>query len=648
MSSGRINSAPTLVGESFDKAVKSQINARQTIFGKANHSDRELLYTNDNGIYMFLASAVQPPTGISGAYGSTPEELSREYVISGGTFAKWNGTNGGKLDTDSIANDPRATSTLYGYGFLSSNDWGLVPPPGILSIQVETKGDYGSIKQGTVKLRAFSKNQFELIEILFLRLGYTVAVEFGHTYAVDSSGSPYALSGGQFINSFLAGKVGDIPKYYNSKDDKSRHGHDVAEKTNPFKAINSNAKVFENYYDYNMCCFAGKVVNYDWSFSEEGYYDITLKISSYGDLLDSIQVSTRHSPSSTAITEDPPDDKYVKKLRNVSDISGFLYLIWEIIYNSDLGSLDGFLSRHCFWGNDLWGFYKANQYVNNSTSYIGASYLKSVWYSLGIAQSYYDVIDVDLDDSSWMPFDHSLGDNYTDDKYMTLGMYLEVLNQFVILYNNGNSSGQANVESDGTGILHIRNEDQRYYCMSFGNQLSGDPKVCIFPGNIANISTTSYSYSSRYTPSSLSSYGVDALGTSRTIYYKSFKHKLSGCDLILGDIMSLYINFEYLSKLQLDILQAEGGKISLRKHLEDLLSGISNALGSINKFVVKVDEDSGEAYIIDENLQLNPYETDSLAKDYFYKKDKLDKAAVFNVYGIANSIKGASGLLAKA
>ena len=60
-----VNSAPTLVGESFDNDVITQIDQRQILAGKANFTNSDMLYFNNQGVFMFLSSAVKPPDSIA-------------------------------------------------------------------------------------------------------------------------------------------------------------------------------------------------------------------------------------------------------------------------------------------------------------------------------------------------------------------------------------------------------------------------------------------------------------------------------------------------------------------------------------------------------------------------------------------------------
>ena len=56
--------------------------------------------------------------------------------------------------------------------------------PGITGFDIKSL-NRGSIKKATIKYKLHSKAQFDIFELLYLRLGYTVLVEFGNNIYAD-------------------------------------------------------------------------------------------------------------------------------------------------------------------------------------------------------------------------------------------------------------------------------------------------------------------------------------------------------------------------------------------------------------------------------------------------------------------------------
>ena len=61
---------------------------------------------------------------------------------------------------------------------MGGNSRGLQPTPGITGLKIESINN-GSLRKATVTLKAFNKFQFGIIEILYLRLGMVMMLEWG-------------------------------------------------------------------------------------------------------------------------------------------------------------------------------------------------------------------------------------------------------------------------------------------------------------------------------------------------------------------------------------------------------------------------------------------------------------------------------------
>ena len=75
-------------------------------------------------------------------------------------------------------------TAAYGFGDLK---YGFRPIGGITDMTVETLGDNGSIKKATIQIKAYNQMQFNIIELLYLRIGYHMLVEWGRTRYIDPS-----------------------------------------------------------------------------------------------------------------------------------------------------------------------------------------------------------------------------------------------------------------------------------------------------------------------------------------------------------------------------------------------------------------------------------------------------------------------------
>lgn len=84
----------------------------------------------------------------------------------------------------SIASDPRGGSDGYG----------AVPKPGIVDANIRTKSAYGSLRQAKVNFVCHNLRQLEILELLYMRPGYPVLMEWGW--------SPFINNEGNVVNTF--------------------------------------------------------------------------------------------------------------------------------------------------------------------------------------------------------------------------------------------------------------------------------------------------------------------------------------------------------------------------------------------------------------------------------------------------------------
>lgn len=154
------------------------------------------------------------------------------------------------------------------YGFGGDKEWGLTAMPGLESVDIMSK-NMGSLREATVKLRANSETQFSLIDSVYCRIGYTMFLEWGH--------SVYFNNEGEYISSPMSAGVQSLLPIFLKGGKTTSYLQEQIEK---------NRRISTGNYD----AFAGRVTNFTWDFNREGYYDITLKIVSIGDIVESLQI----------------------------------------------------------------------------------------------------------------------------------------------------------------------------------------------------------------------------------------------------------------------------------------------------------------------------------------------------------------------
>lgn len=233
------------------------------------------------------------------------DELARKYILHGGT-----------LNKDSLRKGIGKDGT-FSYDSLSpggqTNRMGIRPMPGISNISINTKGAYGSLQEATVNFIAWDIKQLEELEILYMRPGYTILLEFGWNYVSDSE------------------HYSTIPKYdiFNRKGEISLN--------DMFKEIYSIIKESKGTYD----ALIGYVKNYSWSARKDGGYDCTTSIISVGEVLESLKCNYVPVDSDTfniengGILKQKINEKVISSYE-LGMLPGLLHEMWEYMKSKTL------------------------------------------------------------------------------------------------------------------------------------------------------------------------------------------------------------------------------------------------------------------------------------------------------------------------
>jgi hypothetical protein len=248
-----------IVGEGFAREIREQVDTRQKIYGTTiNRTNEQLQYLNANTGWVRLASSVdiKANTEIRGFPASLKNnELAKKYVLFGGIGGA-QGTN-----FNNLYENPFNTEA-YGIGGL---EFGIKPMPGIKSAQIKTL-TRGSLKEATIQITANNRTQFDIIDILYLRLGFTMLLEWGHASYFDNTE--------MFIND---NRFGNDVGFLNGS-----YGYDDILDTIQYSRLASKG---------NYDAIAGKVVNFNWKYNRDGTYDITLILRSLGDVIESLKAN---------------------------------------------------------------------------------------------------------------------------------------------------------------------------------------------------------------------------------------------------------------------------------------------------------------------------------------------------------------------
>jgi hypothetical protein len=279
-----------LIGEEFEEYVRKQINVRQKIHGSGTpnnpRSVEYLNYLNSKTAWVKLASGVKitkerlEREGMDSSFSEM--ELAKQRVLFGGVAS----LNKRKLTQRGTSKDRNLNITDPNSGTYNVNqkneindlEFGLVPMPGITSVDIKNK-NRGSIKEATVKLTAYTREQFDFIDLLYMRLGYTVFLEWGWSTYFDNDENDQTMK-----YTLIEDRKGffDIGWGQSKKEG-------VYQKT--FSDFLDKITEYRGKHDGNYDGLLAKVRNFDWTISENGTYDITLSLISVGDVIESLKMN---------------------------------------------------------------------------------------------------------------------------------------------------------------------------------------------------------------------------------------------------------------------------------------------------------------------------------------------------------------------
>ena len=185
-----------IVGEGLPTSIGNQIRTRQKIYGSINRTTEEILYLNSRTAFVKAVSSVDIVNYDTGSITTRPELASIVESYGGDLLARnfilFNGTSGGNNTrragiVNELLTEPNRYVNDFAYG-VGGLEFGIRPMPGIISMQTTSQGTYGSIESTTLNIKAWNRIQFEIIDLLYLRLGYSVLVEWGNTSYFDNDG----------------------------------------------------------------------------------------------------------------------------------------------------------------------------------------------------------------------------------------------------------------------------------------------------------------------------------------------------------------------------------------------------------------------------------------------------------------------------
>lgn len=581
-----------IFGEGFDPIIDKQVDIRQQKYGSGYASSRtpeELIYLNGNTSWCKLASATN--------LNQSGNELAKKYVLFNGTTP--NGTPPQRAGVGSNAEE------LGAYGIGGTLHSGLAPMPGIISADIIHE-NRGSLRRAEVKIKAFNKEQFNIIDVLYLRLGYSILLEWGHSMYYQSnpsgeiefvSSNPYSLT-----TEFLEGR-GTYGTFLN--------------------LIQQYRLKSQGNYD----AMFGRVANFSWSFLKDGTYDITLKLVSIGDVIESLKINTVTSPTQRLNNEESLDrnSDIIKQYASSNSLGAWLAYksktliedfekITNLVQNGAAGigtDAQGNVvltsAATSQTGNVTGGGGGANDLSGNTGT--GAALPFNIIPPGSTTQTTTSTGDVTVNagtidfvstiyKSQAAQSSGSISSDVGDQYYVRLGALLNFLqsganNISPIIPRIGNKNGSV-------PLIKFDLATDRVLMYTDKLQVATDPRICLIKKSVST-SVGDLSFN-------------DDIGVC-----SDFDIPIGGTTY--GRILNIYVNIVYIIntiKSNMD----DQGKVDLYTFLKKILEGINLGLGGLNNLDIIIDETTNVVHIVDNNPLPN--------REQFFKNKKT---TIFDLYG---------------
>jgi hypothetical protein len=548
--------------------IAAQLKAREKIISSPNRSDDFLRYTSGKNSWVRMMSFVNYDDP-KGKYKG--DELSRKYILEGGTLYNTSGNNFslrrgvGSFDgvyasnIDKISSNPNDTNIDRMYG--------LRPMPGITSVNVMNKSAYGSLREATIQFYAWDKHQLEELELLFMRTGYTVFLEWGWSQYIDHDNA-----GAAGINT----EPGNIKlKNFDAKTIdvfSSKLNEDVI-----YYAIDDSVSKAKGNYDAML----GFIKNFSWQLMPNGGFQCSTTIVSRGEAIETVKASA----NPYTILGSAPDPAIASGLEQPQPI----YSVFEKIFLNIIGHLNeaeftngfkleaskaGVLGQFYVSGSTAAQIKQlqdaAEKVYNDVSNELTGSTFKGVHDDGSIG-----TINIgDLDNNTFVRFCEG-SEEGSAIEYINIDAFIAILNKFFIFKDKNKKDSNGN-PTPVVSIL-ITNTTP---CLASLDSVSIDPTTCLIKNSNATLvcdNTSGFVYKIK-NRADFQATIADAV----TILSSDIPEFIIKGNNI-GAIGNIYLSINHIIKKYRQLSGSSNG-VDVITLLQNILDDVSFALGGINDF----------------------------------------------------------------
>ena len=287
------------VGDPIDGQVAKKIQSLQNTFGSKDDGQSRSNYIQLQSAipWIRMQSGVSLSEDLAKKYEAAPGyDLAKKYVLFG-LNKRIESTEGVNRTTyDPNYGDP------IGYDYDSQFGFGHRPKPGIVDMNIHSHNRFGSLRTAVIRFQCWTRDQIDALEILYMRPGYSVLLEWGHSkiLRVDGSG------------------VIDMDLGINLYEDKL----DTATE------IRNRVLLKRTQLHYGYDAILGVIKNFSWQVRPDGGYDCTTHLVTSGEIIESYKANFYLKQE--LITED-----LKKAYKESIQDSPIKEIIWPVLYKDN-------------------------------------------------------------------------------------------------------------------------------------------------------------------------------------------------------------------------------------------------------------------------------------------------------------------------
>jgi hypothetical protein len=591
-----------IAGSSFQPYVATQIEKRKALLNQDYRSSSELNWLSNRNVWIRISSGANVLSGNKRYQGLEGDALSKKYILQGGVL-----THPDK-DTYTLRSGI-GPDGAYGIG---GTDFGLTPMPGLTDISIKTGGKLGTLKETTFNFVCHNIEQLNIMEALYMKLGFGVLVEWGHTNYIDNT----------------TGKIETV--------NQPLPFYGIHTKEALLESIADNRKKHSGNYDASW----GTVKNFSYTLDGNGKFKCQVQLVGAGDILESLKVNLSGEFKSDANDSNTSGSIYpVVSDKNLSLLNNALYQIYQnnvVNQNNTLGGYVDFSETYKGWLDyilaidniSVTNFYKNPEIVRKGYNFRLFTIPGMDKFHTGNLDSVVPGIIPEKFFTRFVAGYRINGEGLNENDptkpgleqvYITLGHLLLLINKLGMIYDRSTANDKTNQRS----YIYIDVNPETNRCYTFQGHCSLDPSICLL--------------GSQQLPFGITSNVFSSIQKNFPFYGNNDKAPGIGDADLGGKFMYTLVNIDWVASLMKKLRATDTkGNVYFVDLVKGILDGISKATGGYNEYRIVPDDDSNCIRILDDRRTIGPGQF--ISDDYYTEIPILGKKSIVYNFNYTSKI----------